>query len=91
MLRVALGYACPDTEWSGKISEVQFNSNPRGRAQTSATGRSSSQGTGGRFGTNTILTVLRSNVEHEVDVDLEAGDVGSDMNDAAKSEKFEQT
>jgi hypothetical protein len=79
MLRVVLGRARPDTEWSGKISGLQFNTYPGGGTQASVTGRSRSQGTGDRFGTNTIRTVLRSHFEPEVDVDLEAGDVNGDM------------
>jgi hypothetical protein len=82
MVRVALGCARTHTEGSGKHSGWEFSSNPRGRAQASATGRSRSQVTGGSFGTNTILTVPRSNFEREVDIDLEVGDASGDM-DAA--------
>jgi hypothetical protein len=76
MLRVALGRARPETEWSGKISGLQFTSNPGGRAgaQASADGLRS-HGAGGGFGTNTILTVPRSHFEHEVDI--EARDHGA--------------
>jgi hypothetical protein len=89
MLRVALRRAYPDTEWSGKISGLEFNSNSGGEAQAFATGRFRSQGTGGRFGTNTIFTVPRSNLECEVDVDLEARDVGSIMDAVAGKENLE--
>jgi hypothetical protein len=90
MLRVALGRARPDTEWSGKISGLEFSSNPGGGAPASATGRFRSQGTGhGGFGTNTILTVPRSNFQHEVDVDIEARDTGSDMDAVAGKEKLQ--
>jgi hypothetical protein len=68
MLRVALGQAHPDTEQSGTISGLQFASNPRDGMQAFATRRLRSQGTGAGSGTNTILTVLRSSSEHEVDV-----------------------
>jgi hypothetical protein len=76
MLRVALGRARPETEWSGKISGMEFTSNPGGRAGASASADGSrSRGTGGGFGTNTILTVPRSHLEQEVDI--EAGDHGA--------------
>ena len=75
MLRVALGRARPDTEWSGKISGLEFCSNPGGAAQPSAAERLRLQGAAGRFGTNTILTVPRSNFGYEGDVNLEARDV----------------
>jgi hypothetical protein len=78
MLRVTLGHAHPDTEWNEKISGLQFNSNLSG-AQASVTERSKAQGTGDEFGTNTILMVPRSNFKHELDIDLEARDVGIDM------------
>jgi hypothetical protein len=83
MLHIVLGRARPDTEWSGKISGLQFNSRPGGGTQASVAGSSRSQDTGAGFGTNTIRTVLRSHFEPEVDVDLEAGDVGGDMDVAA--------
>ena len=77
MLRVALGRARPETEWSGKISGLEFSSKPGGRAGAQASvDRSRSHCTGGGFGTSTILTVPRSHLEHEVD--LEAGDDASD-------------
>ena len=68
MLRVALGRARPETEWSGKMSGLAFSSNPGGRggAQTSAD-RSRSHGTSGGFGTNTILTVPRSHLEGDIE------------------------
>jgi hypothetical protein len=89
MLRVALGRARPDAEWSRKISGLQFNSSPDGGTQASATGRSRSQGAGSGFGTNTILTVPRSNSEDDVDIDLEARDTSGSM-DAAAKENSEQ-
>jgi hypothetical protein len=72
MLRVALGRARPETEWSTKISGLEFNSNPGGGTGTQAsTGRSRSHdaGTRGGFGINTILTVTRSHLEPGVDVE----------------------
>jgi hypothetical protein len=69
MLRVVLGRARPETEWSGEISGLKFSSNPGGGAESQApAGRSRSHGTGGEFGTNTIITVPRSDLEHEVDI-----------------------
>ena len=59
MLRVVLGRARPDTEWSQKISGLQFNSAPGIRGSTRSRGA-----------TGTILTVLRSH--HGDEVDLEA-------------------
>jgi hypothetical protein len=59
MLRVVLGHARPDTEWSEKISGLRFNSAPG--VQESA--RSSGV-------TSTIMTVPRSH--HMEEVDLEA-------------------
>ena len=90
MLRVALGCARPDTEWSGKISGLEFNSNPGGGIQAFVTGTSRSQGTGHEgCGTNTILAVSRSNFQHEVEVDLKARDTGSDMDAVAGKEKLQ--
>jgi hypothetical protein len=62
MLRVVLGRARPDTEWSGKISGLRFNSVPG--VQESA-----------RLGgvTSTILTVPRSRYGEEA-LDLEANE-----------------
>ena len=49
MLRVVLGCARPDTEWSGKISGLQFSSGPRVQESMRSRGAAS-----------TILTVPRS-------------------------------
>jgi hypothetical protein len=57
MLRVVLGRARPDTEWSGKISGLQFNSAPG--VQGSATG-------------STILTIPRCQHGEEVDLEAYA-------------------
>ena len=76
MLRVALGCARPETEWSGKISGLEFRSNPVGRAGVQASPRS--HGTSSGFGTNTILTVPRSHLDLEHEVDIEARDGVSD-------------
>jgi hypothetical protein len=66
MLRVVLGRARSDTEWSGKISGLQFDSAPEVQE------RARSRGV-----TSTILTVPRSQ-QGEV-VDLEAnGDSDSE-------------
>jgi hypothetical protein len=74
MLRVALGRARPETEWSGKISGLEFNSNPgRGAGAQTLTDRSRSCGTTGGVGTNTILTVPRSYLEHEDDIEARDG------------------
>jgi hypothetical protein len=59
MLRVVLGRARPDTEWSGKISGLHFNSAP------GVSGSVISRGV-----TSTILTVPRSH--HREGIDLEA-------------------
>jgi hypothetical protein len=59
MLRVVLRRARPDTEWSGKISGLHFNSAP---------GVPESVRSGGV--TSTILTVPRSH--HREEIDLEA-------------------
>jgi hypothetical protein len=66
MLRVALGRAHPyiESAGGGKISGLQFGSNPGAGEYTSANGRSRSLGAG-VFNTNTILT--------ENGVDLEGG------------------
>ena len=85
MLRVTLCCVHPGTEWSGKISGLQFNSNPDGEAQASVTGISRLQGKGHKgLGTITIPTVLRG-----VDIDLEARDIESDMDAAAQKENLE--
>ena len=74
MLRVALGRARPETEWSGKISGLEFRSNPGGGAGVQASAdRSRSHGNSGGFGTNTILTVPRSHLEYEVDIETPDG------------------
>jgi hypothetical protein len=59
MLRVVLGRARQDTEWSGKISGLQFNSAPG--AQESARSRGI---------TSTILTIPRSHHGEEVILDV---------------------
>jgi hypothetical protein len=59
MLRVVLGRARPDTEWSAKISGLRFNSAP-----------GLQEGARSRGAISTILTVPRS--YHEGEVDLEA-------------------
>ena len=58
MLRVVLGRARPDTEWSGKISDIQFNAAPG--VQESMRSRGA---------TSTILTVPRSHHGEEVDME----------------------
>jgi hypothetical protein len=58
MLRVVLGRARPDTEWSGKISDLQFGSTSGGQESTRSRGV-----------VNTILTFPKS---HHGEVDLEA-------------------
>ena len=58
MLRVVLGRARPDTEWSGKISGLQFNSAPG--VQESMRSRGA---------TSTILTAPRSHRGEEVDLE----------------------
>jgi hypothetical protein len=68
MLRVALERARPDTEWSGKISGLEFVSDVGGGAGAQAS-------TG--LETDTILTVRRSHLEHETDI--EARDSASDL------------
>jgi hypothetical protein len=59
MLRVVLGRARPDTEWSGRISGLQFNST-----------LGAQESVGSRGATGSILTVPRSH--HGEEVDLEA-------------------
>jgi hypothetical protein len=88
MFRAALGHARPDTEWSGKFSGWKFNSNPGGGART--TGRLRSKATGGGVGMDPILTAPTSNVEHEADINLEAREIGSDMEAVAGEENSEQ-
>jgi hypothetical protein len=83
MLRVALGRARPNTEWSGKISRLEFSSNPGGGlgANATANDRLRSHSTSG---TSTVLTVPRSRAEHEVDI--EAGDGASDERSACEKD-----
>jgi hypothetical protein len=59
MLRVVLGRARPDTEWSGKISGIQFNPAPGVQRSPRSRGAAS-----------TILTVLRSHREEEADLEV---------------------
>jgi hypothetical protein len=76
MLRVVQDRGQPDTGWSGKISKLEFKSNPGGGAEAEAsTGRSRPHSMGIRG--STILTVLRSDSESEID--LEARDGSSDL------------
>jgi hypothetical protein len=92
MLRVAVGRDRSDTGWSDKISGMEFSSNPGGGAESSVTVNSSmSQGGTGhsRYGTNTILTAPRGHLEHEID--LEAREVGSDMDAAAEKNSLDGT
>jgi hypothetical protein len=58
MLRVALGCARPDTEWSGKLSGLRFDSAPG--LQEIARPRDAA---------STILTVPRSYPEEEADLE----------------------
>ena len=58
MLRVVLGRARPDIEWSRKISGLQFASAPAVQESTRSRGP-----------TSTILTVPRSHREEEVDLE----------------------
>ena len=79
MLRVVLGRARPDTEWSGKISGLQFSSAPGVQESVRSRGAAS-----------TVLTVPRSH--HGEVVDLKAnrepetqrldGEVGMDEREA---------
>jgi hypothetical protein len=51
------------------MSGLEFSSNHGGGAGAQALAdRSGSHGTIGEFGTNTILTVPRSHLEHDVDI-----------------------
>jgi hypothetical protein len=61
MLRVVLGRARPDTEWSGKFSGLHFNSAP------GVPGSVISRGV-----TSTIWTVPRSHHRPGEEIDLEA-------------------
>jgi hypothetical protein len=95
MLRVLQGRARPDTEWSGKISELEFSSNPgyRAGAQTATGGRSRSHGgtgtgTTGGLGINTILTAPRSHLEHEIDLEARYG-VVSDVDGVPGKENLD--
>jgi hypothetical protein len=72
MLRVALGRARLETEWSGKISGLEFTSNHGGGARAQASADRSHDTVGG-FGTSTILTVPQSHLEHEVDIEATDG------------------
>jgi hypothetical protein len=77
MLRVALGRARPETEWSGKMSALEFSSNPGGGAGAQASAdRSKSYGTRGGCGTNTILAAPQSHLE--VDIEARYGINGED-------------
>ena len=58
MLRVVLGRARPDTEWSGKISGLQFNTAPGVQESVSS-----------RDATSTILTVPRSHPGGAIDLE----------------------
>jgi hypothetical protein len=62
MLRVVLRRARPDTEWSNKISGLQFNSALGIQESTSS-----------RDATNLILTVPRTHRREEVELDVDEG------------------
>ena len=66
MLRVVLRRSQPDTEWSAKVSGLQFNS--ASGAQESA---------GSRGATSTMLTVPRSHREGEVNLEVN-GELGTE-------------
>jgi hypothetical protein len=91
MLRVTLGRARPETEWSGRISGLEFNSNPDGGAGAQASIGISRSGSHGRihdrFGTNTFLTVPMS--DSETGTDLEARDGASDFDSATEKGNFD--
>jgi hypothetical protein len=72
MLRVAVGRARPETEW--KISGLKFTSNLGGGAGAQISeDRSRSHGTGGGFGTNTIIAVPGGYLEPEIDIEARDG------------------
>jgi hypothetical protein len=88
MLRVALGRARPETEYSGRISGLEFSSNPGGGAGAQASAdRTRSHSTGGGVRTNTSLTISQSQMEHEVDI--EVGDGVSDKDSVPGKENHD--
>jgi hypothetical protein len=77
MLRVVLGRTRPGTDWSSKISGLEFRSNPAvGAGAQVSPDKSRSHGSSDGHGTNTILTAPQRHLEH--DVDIEARDCISD-------------
>jgi hypothetical protein len=84
MVRVALGRARPETEWSRKVSGLEFNSKPGGEARAQVSADRHGTDVSGEFGINTIVTVPRSHLEHGVDI--EAGDGTSDGGSARGKE-----
>jgi hypothetical protein len=92
MLRVALGRARPDTEWSGKVSGLEFSPNPGHGARAHASeltgwsrSRATGTGAGGGFETSTILTAPRDHFEQEID--LEVGDAATGKGNLDTSSK----
>jgi hypothetical protein len=89
MIRVILGRAQPNSEWSGKISGIEFSSNPGGRVgEQASTDRVRSHGirAAGGFGTDTVLTVSGSHLRQEIDP--EARDAGSDLDAVTEKGDF---
>jgi hypothetical protein len=86
MLRVALGRARPDTEWSCKNSGLDFTSDhSSGTGAQTSIGRSRLHNScicGGFRTDTTILTVPRSHLEYEIDLEVQ-GSV-SDLNAATQ-------
>jgi hypothetical protein len=60
MLRVVLGRARPDTEWSTKISDIEFNSDSQTARASSAASGNDDTIWGSRGAITTILTIPRS-------------------------------
>jgi hypothetical protein len=92
MIRVILGRAQPETEWSGKISGIEFSSNPSGRAgEQASTDRIRSHGirTASGFGTDTILIVSGNHLGQEFDP--ETRDAGSDLDAVTEKGDFDAT
>jgi hypothetical protein len=86
MLRVILGRARPETEWSGKVSGLEFSSNPGdGSRSRGWIGRSRSDDPGVEFGANTILIVPTSRSEHEMEA--MDGAIGKHLMDTASLSK----
>ena len=87
MLRVVLGRARPDTEWSGKISSLQFTSVGPNQADSDTNPASQSRSRGV---ISSILAVPRSTGKRGGNREEGVGDIEADPEGAEDTEEKEE-